>query len=115
MQFSLPLRTVSESNMRSHWLVKAKRVKAQRAAVTLALGPLARRATLPVVVTITRISPGTLDIDNLWSSQKAVIDAIAWMLGIDDRDPRVTWRVAQRKGGKGQYGVVIDIQAREAA
>lgn len=64
------------------------------------------------VVTITRLSARELDSDNLESSQKAVRDGVADALGIDDRDPRVTWLYAQEKA-KG-YAVRITITRREA-
>ena len=90
----LPIATVSESNRRDHWQVKRKRAKAQR---TMA-ATLVPRFGLPCVVTLTRISPRALDDDNLRGALKHVRDGVADRLGIDDRDPRVEWRYAQRKG-----------------
>ena len=90
----LPIATVSESNRRDHWQVKRKRAKAQRQ-MAAALVP---RFGLPCVVTLTRVSPRELDDDNLRGALKAVRDGVADRLGIDDRDPRVEWRYAQRKG-----------------
>jgi len=90
----LPITTVSESNRRDHWRVKAKRAKAQRQMAAM----LVPRCCLPCVVTLTRISPRMLDDDNLRGALKHVRDGVADRLGIDDRDPRVEWRYAQRKG-----------------
>jgi hypothetical protein len=105
---------VSEANARSHWAAKARRVKAQRNLVTLVLrGTVARDMMLvaPLVVTITRIAPRRLDDDNATSSAKAVRDAVAAVLGVDDRDERVCWRVEQARG---PVGVQIAIRPAEA-
>ena len=91
------LRLDVTANSRLHWAARAKRVKRQRAVVGLMLRAV-DRPTLPCVVTITRRSPGTLDDDNAVSSAKATRDAVAQWLGVDDRDPRVTWRVEQERG-----------------
>lgn len=62
--------------------------------------------SLPCVVRLTRLSPGTLDDDNLRGALKAVRDGVADRLGVDDRDPRVTWEYAQERF-KGLKGVVL--------
>lgn len=97
----LPVQTVSEANRRDHWAVKAKRVKRHRL-VARAMCPA---MGLPCVVRLTRLSPGTLDDDNLRGALKAVRDGVADRLGVDDRDPRVTWEYAQERS-KGLKGVV---------
>ena len=77
----IPLRTVSGMNVREHFRVRAKRVKAERQAVALVLGPQ-KKPALPIVVTLTRIAPSSgLDPDdNLPSAFKAVRDEIAaWL------------------------------------
>jgi hypothetical protein len=113
MTVSVPipgLRLVSEANQREHWSRKAARVKHQRAIVTLVLrGTVAAQMMLvaPLVVTITRIGPRRLDDDNATGSAKAVRDAIAAILGVDDRDDRVCWRVDQARG---PFGVQIAIR-----
>ena len=101
----LPIATVSEANRRDHWQVRRKRAKAQRQ-MAAALVP---RCRLPCVVTLTRISPRLLDDDNLRQALKAVRDGVADRLGIDDRDPRVEWRYAQRKGAV--KGVEVEMEA----
>lgn len=100
----LPIATVSESNRRDHWRVKAKRVRLQRRTAAM----LVPGCQLPCVVTLTRISPRLLDDDNLRPALKAVRDGVADRLGVDDRDPRVEWRYAQRKGA--QKAVEVEME-----
>ena len=80
---------VSELNQREHWAPKAKRKKAQRAAVRaawLAAGSPVFRP--PVMFKLTRVHTPRRkirDFDNLVSSFKSVIDEMADIVGIDDR------------------------------
>jgi hypothetical protein len=62
-------------------------------------------------VTLTRIAPRPLDLDNLAMSQKGVRDELAVVLGLpDDRDGYwVTWRYGQRRGEPKQYAVEVEI------
>ncbi|MEO8021094.1 hypothetical protein [Polaromonas sp.] len=109
MKFNLPLKTVSLLNMREHFRVTAKRKKAHREAVGWATAGI-KPPALPVTVTLTRVSPGTLDAhDNLPSSMKNLVDGIADWLGVDDADSRVTWRYAQEKCKRGMFGVVVEV------
>ncbi len=64
----------------------------------------------PLVVTMTRVAPSSgLDSDNMVGSMKHVRDAIAGVLGIDDKDARVEWRVNQCRG---PWAVEIRINAQ---
>lgn len=56
-----------------------------------------------------------LDDDNLAGSAKSLRDGIADRLQIDDRDPRVQWKYAQRKGEPKQYAVEIEINPIEVS
>lgn len=111
---SVPIRTVSEANIRVHWAVRAKRVKAQRQAVAMTLS--ARRKHVrqpPYTVTLCRVAPSKgLDGDNLCSSLKASRDAVAEVLGIDDGDSRITWRYLQRRGKPKEYAVEITVESQ---
>lgn len=111
IRIELPIRTVSESNMREHWAPKAKRAKWQRNVVALAVRPrlAGMLDRVPCVVTLTRIAPRALDDDNLARSFKAIRDQVAQELGVDDRDERVVWRYMQRRGAPRAYGVEIGI------
>lgn len=76
----------------------------------LNVGHDTRRADL-CQITMTRVSPGVLDDDNLRSAMKAIRDGVADALGIDDRDPRVTWAYNQERGRPGKYAVRIAVEA----
>ena len=91
----MPIRTYSIANERLHWRTRAKRAKVQRSAARM-LCPA--DLVLPLTIRIVRVSPRELDSDNLAISAKHVRDGIADRLGIDDRDPRVTWVYAQARG-----------------
>lgn len=89
----------SEANERGHAVAKAGRTARQRSATGSTLRVLAGLPPpVPCRVVITRVSPRPLDSDNLTGSAKHVRDEVAAWLGVDDRDPRVEWLVAQEKG-----------------
>lgn len=94
-----------------HWAVAAKARRTTRATVLLAVRPWLQGVTLPATVTITRIaaSAGLDPHDGLPASCKPCVDAVAEALGIDDRDPAVQWRYAQRRGKR--YGCEIRVEA----
>ena len=122
----LPIRISRGQNEREHWAVKAKRVKLERQGVCASLrsafwqmnvlrgscGWDTGRGELPAVVTLTRIAPRFLDEDNLIGGLKGCRDGVADALGIDDADPRVTWRYAQAKGKPKEYALTIQIEER---
>lgn len=80
-----------------HWAAIAAERKQQRIWVAWRW----REAGMPrqlepgQVVCLTRLSPGTLDDDNLRPALKSVRDQVAAELGIDDKLP--VWRYAQEK------------------
>lgn len=93
----VPIRTNGGLNAREHWRARSARVSKEREATGWCLAGK-ERPILPVTVTMTRTGPSNgLDDDNLAGSCKAVRDAVAKWLGVDDRDPRVFWRYAQRR------------------
>lgn len=111
----LPIRTVSEANMREYWHAKAKRAKTQRLFARLAVQSEMNRTGLHSVqpggtsITLTRIGKRMLDCDNLARALKAVRDGVADALGIDDGDKRLVWVYGQEVGK--EYGVRIEIMA----
>jgi len=102
------LRLVSELNQHEHFRIRTKRAQAHHAALESVLRVMGGAVPpLPCRVVITRLAPRSLDVgDNLQSSAKHARDAVAKWLGIDDRDPRVEWSVAQEKG---PYGVRVEV------
>lgn len=103
----LPLKTVSESNVREHWAAKANRAKGQRRIARVMVRP----CPLPALVTLTRYSAGTLDDDNLRGALKAVRDGIADAFTLPDNDPRIRFEYAQAKAKRGEYGVQVRIES----
>lgn len=115
-QVLVAIKTVSEGNWREHRMAKAARVKHQREETLEALNNRSTRCPhqLPVTITLTRISPGELDDDNLRMALKAVRDACAQWIGVDDRKRElVAYEYLQQKG-KG-YGVRIRVDPRGQA
>lgn len=93
-----------------HWSKRYRRSKDQHEVIGWTL--LARLGrtppSLPVTVTLTRCAPKPFDAhENLPMAFKHVVDAVAKHLGVDDADPRVTWRYEQERGA---YGVRIAIE-----
>lgn len=103
----IPLRTRG-SNARETWQARHRRVKGERLhTATALLGQ--QRPAIPCVVTLTRLSSGTLDDDNLRAACKAIRDQIAAWLGIDDRHGhQVRYEYSQRRAARGQYGVEVE-------
>ena len=98
LTLQLPVRVVSEANMREHPLAKHRRKCDQQRAVLAALKAAERN--LPklsaVTVTMTRLGPRKLDTDNLWGSFKGVRDCIGAWLGTGDApDNGVAWDCLQ--------------------
>jgi len=107
----LPVRIVSEANVREHWRKVAQRKQSHRRTALLML----RATPCPcsdeqITITLTRIAPRTLDDDNLASGFKAVRDGVADWLGIDDGSTRLSWRYAQRKGPPTVYEAEIVVR-----
>jgi hypothetical protein len=110
IEIFLPIATVSVSNVREHWAMRAARAKAHRQQAYLMTVRL-KGLILPATIKIIRVSPRMLDgHDNLRHALKAVVDGIADRLGIDDRDPRVTWEYGQEKGRPKQRGVRLEVR-----
>lgn len=112
--FTVPVRTVSEMNNagRGHWILRHKRFSAQKDAVTKCCDAYLFRDAikLPCVVRLTRISAGTLDDDGLRSALKAVRDAIAKWLGVDDgKTELVRYQYDQEPGKRKEYGVRVTV------
>jgi hypothetical protein len=108
----VPVRIESSLNLREHWRTRANRNTSHRAAAFFALRAAGKfdPATIPCTVTITRIAPRLLDDDNLAGGAKSLRDGVADWLAIDDRDPRVRWSYAQRRGAPNEYAAEVAIE-----
>jgi hypothetical protein len=107
---TVPLRLGGGLNARSHWALRARRARTERAIVRAALRAHAPPAP-PVVVTLTRhigARGRALDDDNAAGALKAVRDEVAAWIGCDD-GPRggVVWRYAQTRSADGVWRVEI--------
>lgn len=112
IRFDLPLRTVSLANEHAHWRARQSRAKAERKATKYVWISKNERWLQPgetAWVHLTRVGPRALDSDNLPPSLKSVRDQLAEGLGLDDRDPRITWVYSQEKG---PYSVRVHIERR---
>lgn len=107
----LPILIESEQNRRDHWRTKARRVAEQKAEVLIEWRRLIGKSnvTFPATVKLTRYGVRLLDSDNLAGGFKAVRDALAHLLGIDDGDPRITWHYAQAVSDVRIYKVEIEV------
>lgn len=104
IDFTIPGDAPSTPNLREHHFARAKRVKAQRAAVARRMpkwleGPLLN-------VRLTRVAPRALDGDNMQGAMKSYRDAVAARLRIDDATPLVAWAYHQVSG---EAEVVVQI------
>jgi hypothetical protein len=110
--FSVPVRTVSEANIREHWAVRARRAKRQRGMARLATARAIADALNQIdgaEIHLVRIGARALDTDNLARALKAVRDGIADAIGIDDGDERLAWTYGQQRGERGKYSVLVEI------
>lgn len=114
----LPLKLGAGLNNRGHWRVAARRAKHEREVAGMLVGNAAQAwiggTSFPaLIVTMMRLSAGTLDDDNLQGACKHVRDGIADAFGVPDNDPRIVWRYAQERCKRGQYGVRVEIEVVE--
>ena len=115
--FDIPIRTRNPLNgSRKHWSIIARHRRFERkTAWMIALAHLPRTSSaLPCVVTMRRLSAGTLDETEgaLAAALKSVRDGIADALGLkNDEDERVQWRYEQQKCARGKFGVRVRIEA----
>jgi hypothetical protein len=110
----MPIKTVSEANLREHWAQKARRSRKQRQVAALLTHMAMRKFGFVVEgklrITLTRIAPRKLDDDNNARAHKAVRDGIADALAIDDADERLEWVYAQQRGAVREYVVLVTIE-----
>jgi len=108
MKVSIPMRTGNGLNDRGHWRTVAKKVKAQRLAVGWSLLQLTKPKDFPLTVVLRRVAPSSgMDDDNLPGALKAVRDAVAAWLGVDDRLRNVVRYVYDQR--RGPWAVEIEV------
>jgi len=118
----VPIRTVSEMNRRDHWSARHRRSRQQQELTTLLLRTANVDPSLlkpPFVVRLTRVGPGSIkDSDNLAAGTKAVRDAVAAFLKVDDADlvsgSAVRWEVRQERGPVYELRIEIACSPPEA-
>jgi len=121
MSRTIPIWTCSEKNRHESRWIKAKRTAKQKHDTTLCVCTWIKRRDAwtkgPLVVTLCRVSVGTLDTDNLQRALSAIRDGIAAALERGDAPKDgIEWRYAQRKPAKAEafrYAVEIAIYSVE--
>lgn len=107
-EYLIPLKTVNGQNAREHWQQRRRRVKLERDATAFVVKPF----PVPCIVRLIRISPGTLDDDNLAGALKSVRDEVAKICGVDDKPSGpITWVYAQERCKPKQFGVRVEFLA----
>lgn len=110
---TIPVRLISEANNTDHWTKKNKRKKEIQRVIRQVWGiaPI-RNTKLPVLITLTRLAPRTLDYDNLVAAFKWARDTIADILipglapGRADDSDQIEFDYKQEKNP--EYGIKID-------
>jgi hypothetical protein len=112
--FTVPLKTVSESNAHEHWRRRQKRAKEQRGLIAMVCRSKLDTPLIPCKIRLTRIAPRKFDQGNLPGSFKHVQDGVADWIGIDDRrDDLVKYEYAQTQGKPREYAVMVSIVQQE--
>lgn len=111
------VKTVSEANRsrHEHWSSINARASSQKEITTYKLRAAYVRCPfpLPLVVKLTRRGARLLDDDNLRGALKAVRDAVARYLEVDDKHSEIVrYDYAQELAGKRPCGVTIEIAPR---
>lgn len=116
--FLVGIRLESEANLSGHWTKKNRRKRGCHRAVSELLGkhlailvPFAEHyhAGGAVKVKMIRLGGNKLDTGNLWNAVKGLEDAIAFMIGANDGDPRWVAEPGQETGGD-RVGVKVQLE-----
>lgn len=111
----IPVKTLSEQNLREHWRARSARTHKQRGQAKLFCGLFGawwKRDGVACELWLVRCAPSSgLDSDNLRAALKHVRDGVADAMGIDDRDARVQWKYSQERTK--QYLVRVRYLPRE--
>jgi hypothetical protein len=90
----VPLHLAPVGNRREDPFARARRTRREHSAVLAALAGQSP-PPLPAVFVLVRVGWNRLDVDGLVACVKGPIDALAKWTGVDDRDRRLFWRLAQ--------------------
>lgn len=117
---TFPMHTASENKYRrQHAMISARKTKKQRDEVQVflrQLPPVPRAVDNKpnrFEVNLIRIAVSELDFSNLVGAFKGIQDEVAAWIGLDDRDPRITWDWLQQPCKKGYYGVRVEVRDAE--
>jgi len=108
------LETISESNCRQHWTISSKRHKLQKFMTHAHLNSNNVPIAFPVTITLTRLSPRSLDGDNLQGALKYIRDSVADYFipglrpGRADDDKRIKWLYEQEKSKSKMVRISFD-------
>src|SRR5690606_1325135 len=118
-EFEIPVKTGRGLNDREHWATRRRRVSKEKGTTADAYAVYAAERVreygfgLHAVyqITLTRLSSGRLDGDNLQGALKSIRDEIATQLGFtDDSHEALHWVYGQEKCRRGYYGVKVKIE-----
>ena len=115
VDWNIEMKTISEANTFEHWTKVYQRKKKQKLAVKYKYMQEKPSFTLPCKIILTRISPRTLDFDNLTCSLKSVRDAVCDLVnpglspGRSDSDSRISIEYLQDKSKNKMQSVRIQI------
>lgn len=104
----------SEANMSGHWSKGYNRKTYQQNLVAQKWYTEGVDLNPPVIITLTRMAPRTLDSDNLVTAFKSIRDRVASLLvpgkrpGRADNHPGIKWEYSQEKNKQYQVRIIID-------
>lgn len=116
--WEIPIRLKSEANIREHWTAKHKRIKEYKKRIEAALLCDKIDIELPIQLTLIRIAPRALDLDNLLFAFKPIRDFICDKLipglkpGRADSSHLIDIRYAQETRKPKEYLIKIVMEHR---
>lgn len=115
MIFYIPYRLKSEANLCEHWTARARRHRKERTLIALYMRN--KDYPVPCVVSLTRISPRSLDLDNVIAAFKNFRDVVSDFIlsegknscGRNDSNSNINFTYHQEVGKPKEYAVKIEI------
>ena len=115
IEWTLPIKILSEANNTDHWTKKRKRITLQHKWIWHTWNNSQQDIQMPCLIILTRIAPRELDYDNLVHAFKHIRDAVANICypglapGQADSKKDLSWEYKQEKGSPKEYAVKIEI------